>query len=219
MSRGVFITFEGGEGVGKTTLINGIKSHFEAQNREIIFTREPGGSPLAEALRNLLLTGENEAHHGMSVETEALIICAARSDHVDNVILPALKRGALVFCDRFSDSTRAYQGDRISHDSIERMISVATKGLSPDMTFLLDGDPLVFEKRRRERKGVSDRFERRDIRFHVDVRERFLAIAALEPERFAIIDAEATPETILYGALDILKERLGLEPSMDKVTD
>lgn len=211
MTKGLFITLEGGEGVGKTTLIQSIKRHFANHPREIIFSREPGGSTRAESLRQVILT-ETDTRPDMSVQTEALIICAARSDHVDNVILPALSRGAVVFCDRFADSTRAYQGETIDSDDLETLIRVATKGLSPDLTLLLDGDPLVFEKRRRTRNGANDRFELRDLRFHVDVRERFLAIAAREPERFAIINAENTPNQVFDCTLNALQKRLNLQP-------
>lgn len=213
MDRGLFITFEGGEGVGKTTLINALKDIFLTPGAPVIFTREPGGSERAESLRAILLH-ENDAHTEMSIETETLIVCAARSDHVDMTIKPALERGITVFCDRFADSTRAYQGGDVDEDLIEASIALATKGLEPDLTILLDGDPRVLQERRKKRDGATDRFEVRGIPFHEDVREAFLGLAALYPGRFAVIDAEQAVEIVLQKTLDTLKTRLNLVPDV-----
>ncbi len=208
MGNGKFISIEGGEGVGKTTLINALKSLAERDDREILFTREPGGTPRAEELRNILLN-TNASEDAMSVATEALVINAARSDHVDNFIRPALKRGALVVCDRYADSTRAYQGGKLDDALLESVIRLATGGLEPDLTILLDGDPAVLVSRRVARGDVSDRFEQRDIEFHNGVREAFLKTQERFPERIQIVDATDTQENVLTSVLSLMQERLG----------
>lgn len=209
MMRGCFVTFEGGEGVGKTTLINALKAKAEAVPREFVFTREPGGSRRAEALREVLL-GHSDANDPMSAETEALIICAARSDHVDATIRPALSRGAVVMCDRFSDSTRAYQGQRADASLIEASILLATKGLEPDLTILLDGDPEKLLQRRADRAGPNDRFELKDLSFHRDVRQAFLKTAETFQHRFEVLNAEEDTKTIQKKTVDILNRRFDL---------
>lgn len=219
MTRGVFITLEGGEGVGKTTLLDGLKRVLAREEREIIFTREPGGTPGAEALRQVLLDHVT-ASVPMSAETEALIICTARSLHVDELILPALSRGAIIICDRFSDSTRAYQGNKIEADQLESLISLATKGLEPDLTLLLDADPEILSARRRDRRGDQDRFEIRDQRFHTNVRQRFLDGAKNAPHRIVIVNAELQPQHVLQKCLETLNDRFSLMLNMpDPATD
>lgn len=209
MTQGVFITLEGGEGVGKTTLLEGLKRVLAQEKREVIFTREPGGTPRAEALRKVLLD-QVTASDPMSAETEALIICAARSIHVDELILPARSRGAMIVCDRFSDSTRAYQGNRLDDEQLETLINFATKGLEPDLTILLDGEPAILSERRKSRQGNQDRFEIRDHRFHENVRQRFLDLVERAPHRIVIVNAEKPPEHVLQTCVEMLNNRFGL---------
>lgn len=207
--RGFFLTLEGGEGVGKTTLIRSLQTLATGSQADVVFTREPGGSLRAEALRKVLLSLDTE-DPPMDPETEALIICAARSDHVRSVIRPSLARGALVVCDRFSDSTRAYQRLAFPQAQLEALIEFATAGLEPDLTILLDGDPGQFLERRKERSAGTDRFEARDLSFHQGVRDAFLRIAASNPHRFCIIDASGSPEEVLRNALDALEHKSGI---------
>jgi dTMP kinase len=215
--RGFFLTLEGGEGVGKTTLMRSLQTLAADSHVDAVFTREPGGSPRAEALRKVLLSLDAE-DQPMSPETEALIICAARSDHVRTLIRPALARGTLVVCDRFSDSTRAYQRDAFPQAQLEALIDFATAGLEPDLTILLDGNPDQLLERRKQRSAETDRFEARDLCFHQGVRDAFLKIAGSNPHRFCIIDAAGSPEQVLRDVLDALEQksgiRLGAQPGL-----
>ena len=207
MTVGRFLTLEGGEGVGKTTLLEGLRTHFSDSKITVIFTREPGGSPRAELLRTVLLSETNAPQQPMSVATEALIISAARSDHVDNTIMPALDRGDWVICDRFTDSTLAYQGGAVSAEYLNALNHIATKGLRPDLTILLDGDPAVLHARRVARGAASDRFEARELDFHKTVRDRFLEIARLHPDRVVVVNAIQPPEQVLLDVVQCM-ERL-----------
>jgi dTMP kinase len=184
--RGVFITFEGGDGVGKTTQSALLLEYFQAAGLSAVATREPGGSPVGDDLRALLL---NPASN-MSPRTEALLYLAARAEHAAGVILPALTAGAHVICDRFSDSTCVYQGVGRGLDAGElaRLDSWAAVGLSPDVTFLFDAPPELLLERRRERGG-RDRMEKEGLDFQRTVRAGFLALARKYPERILIIDA------------------------------
>ncbi len=209
MSPGKFVTFEGGEGVGKTTLISHLKNAAAISDLSVHFTREPGGSPRAEALRNVLLSAA-DAIAPMCTETEALIICAARSDHVDQNIRPRLDAGGHVFCDRYSDSTRAYQGGLIANDKLESLLSLAERGTVPDLTFLLDASPEQMLQRREKREQSRDRFEARDLDFHTKVRERFLSIAEQNGDRIIVVDADQPENDVLRIVLEALEERLGI---------
>lgn len=186
-TRGVFITFEGGEGAGKSTQIRRLAAALEAQGRKVIVTREPGGTPLAEAIRGLIL-GPGASGDAL---TQALLFAAARREHIRVLIEPALAAGAIVLCDRFADSTRAYQGGRLPAPALDATISLATGDLAPDLTLLLDLSPETGLARARGRGGDADTFERADLAFHADVRARFLALAKAEPGRIAVIDAGA----------------------------
>ena len=212
MSPGLFITIEGGEGVGKTTLISGLRHYFSDTGVPVLFTREPGGSARAEALRNVLLS-EFDAENDMTVETEALIISAARSDHVAHTVLPALKEGRHVVCDRFADSTRAYQGHAIDSQKLETIIEFSTHGLRPDITLLLDGDPEKLLTRRVARDGTKDRFEVRGLAFHDAVRKRFLKVADQFPSRISIINAEESPSEVLKSAIAFIEKKLAMHKS------
>lgn len=212
--RGVFITFEGGEGAGKSTQIARLAATLRAESRrEVVTTREPGGTPQAERYREALLRGVAKPFGPFA---EALIFAAARIDHVDGLIRPALARGAIVLCDRFADSTRAYQGAAGGLDpaliaSLER---VTLGSLRPDLTLILDLPAqagLARARRRGERRGegrgegeAPDRFEAEALSFHERLRSAFLAIAAAEPERCRVIDAEPGPDAVeaaIRGAL------------------
>ena len=186
-TRGVFITFEGGEGAGKSTQIRRLAAALEAQGRKVIVTREPGGTPLAEAIRGLIL-GPGASGDAL---TQALLFAAARREHIRVLIEPALAAGTIVLCDRFADSTRAYQGGRLPAPALDATISLATGDLAPDLTLLLDLSPETGLVRARGRGGDADTFERADLAFHADVRARFLALAKAEPGRIAVIDAGA----------------------------
>ena len=196
---GKFITFEGPEGAGKSTQLKMCAELLRSRGFEVVTTREPGGTPLAEELRTILKT-----HNGSEVlhsETELLLMEAARSQHVYEVILPALERGAVVLCDRFYDSTTAYQGAARSIDCqlIAQLNLFAAAYRKPDLTLLMDlpvESGFARAGRRQETAGVYDRFEAENINFHTRVREGFLAIAQAEPQRVRVINAEGTPQEV-----------------------
>lgn len=197
MRRGVFITFEGGEGAGKSTQIERLAATIRAGGRDVVVTREPGGSPGAEAVRHVLLSGAAEP---LGAEMEALLFSAARSDHVEQLIRPAVARGAVVLCDRFLDSSRVYQGVTGDLDpgfmrAVER---VAINGMMPDRTIILDIDPAEGLRRATVRRGAeaADRFEKETLDIHRRRREAFLAIAGQEPHRCVVIDAAQTQQAV-----------------------
>ncbi len=197
MTRGFFITFEGGEGAGKSTQIRRLAEKLRAKGYKIVVTREPGGSPGAEAVRHVLLSGAAEP---FGPEMEALLFAAARSDHVEQVIRPAIQSGKIVLCDRFLDSSRVYQGGTGSLDAtymaeIER---IAINGMMPDMTLIMDIDPAEGLKRAAARRGAgeADRFEKEDLAIHQRRRQAFLAIAEQEPDRCIVIDASADVDAV-----------------------
>ena len=190
MAKGFFITFEGGEGAGKSTQIARLADRLRQKGHVVLVTREPGGSPGAEAVRHVLLSGAAEP---FGPAMEAILFAAARSDHVEQRIRPAVERGEIVLCDRFLDSTRVYQGvtGELDREFVEALEAVAINGMMPDMTLVLDLDPELGLKRALERRGeaVADRFEKEDLAVHQRRREAYLAIAAAEPERCIVIDA------------------------------
>ena len=198
LARGFFITFEGGEGAGKSTQIDRLAQKLRAKKYDALLTREPGGSPGAEAVRHVLLSGAAEP---FGPKMEALLFAAARSDHVEQVIRPAVQRGAIVLCDRFLDSSRVYQGvtgglDPAFMASVER---VAVNGMMPDMTLVLDIDPAEGLRRATARRAEGDgpdRFEKETLAIHRRRREAFLAIAAAEPGRCIVIDASRDPDEV-----------------------
>lgn len=208
-ARGLFITLEGGEGVGKSTLAKGLAAHFRAQGREVALTREPGGTPLAERLRDVILSGEAKAAGPFA---EALLFSAARIDHIDRVIRPALNAGQVVICDRFADSTRAYQGalGRMDRGLVAALEKVTLNGLRPDITLVLDLPAEEGLARAQARRGAegSDRFEAERIGFHRRLRQAFLDIAAAEPERCVVIDAGQPPDEVLAMALSAIAAHL-----------
>jgi dTMP kinase len=193
VAQGRFITFEGGEGAGKSTQLKRLAARLQAPppqggGREVVATREPGGSPGAEAIRELVLKGNADR---WSPVTETLLMYAARRDHVERVIRPALGRGAWVVCDRFADSTRAYQGAAGGTDPalIAALETYILEGTRPDLTLIFDLPVEVGLERAHVRAGSEMRFESKGLAFHERLREGFLAIARAEPERCAVIDA------------------------------
>lgn len=194
--RGVFLTIEGGEGGGKSTQIGLLCTALRRAGKTVLATREPGGSEGAEAIRDLLVRGATERWDAMS---EALLLFAARRDHVNRLILPALEAGTWVVCDRFGDSTMAYQGyaHGLGRAAVESLAGIAISGFSPDMTFILDLPvELGLSRTRRREANGEDRFERMDIGFHQRLRAGFLDIAQREPARCRVIDAAAPVEAV-----------------------
>lgn len=192
--RGCFITVEGTEGVGKSTNIEFLCSLLQERGIEIVLTREPGGTPLAEELRNLLLQPRDE---NVSEDAELLLMFAARAQHIENVIKPALERGAWVISDRFTDATFAYQGGGrgVNQDSITLLESLVQKGLQPDMTLLLDLD-VETGLARASARSAPDRFEQEKVAFFEKVRAAYLKRAANDPLRFAVIDASVELDAV-----------------------
>ncbi|AWC24036.1 Thymidylate kinase [Aminobacter sp. MSH1] len=203
MARGFFITFEGGEGAGKSTQIERLATKLRDKRYDIIVTREPGGSPGAEAVRHVLLSGAAEP---FGPEMEALLFAAARSDHVEQVIRPAVERGAIVLCDRFLDSSRVYQGvtGNLDPDFMMAVERVAINGMMPDMTLILDLDPVEGLRRATARRGqdVADRFEKETVDIHQRRRNAYLAIAENEPDRCVVIDAAKDQEEVEHAITD-----------------
>ncbi len=195
-----FITIEGGEGTGKSTLISGLAEALSTQGIEVIQTREPGGSAGAEDIRALLVSGDAERWDAM---TELLLVNAARRDHVERVIRPALAQGATVLCDRYIDSTRAYQGMRGAPRSLINSIHEQAIGVDPSITLILDAPPEQGLARAAERGGDA-RFESMGLAYHTKLREAFVGIAEAEPERCSIIDSTQSKEAVLASALAIL---------------
>jgi dTMP kinase len=207
--RGRFITFEGGEGSGKSTQIKTLAERLDAIKLRAIVTREPGGSPGAEIIRHLVLSGMGKL---LGPDAETLLFAAARDDHVRTVIRPALGQGIWVLCDRFSDSTRAYQGrlGQVSAEFLNAMERVTIGDLKPDLTFILDVPVEIGLQRAAARRGsgAPDRFEAEDVRFHRQLREAYRQIAAGEPKRCVLIDASADPGTVAAMIWAALRERL-----------
>lgn len=191
---GRFITLEGGEGVGKTTNIAFIQSLLEGNNISVLLTREPGGTALAERLRELLLDKEQEA---IAEQAELLMMFAARAQHIKHVIKPALAQGIWVLCDRFTDATYAYQGGgrNMSYSSISWLESFVQGDLRPDLTLLLDA-PIQIGMNRAGQRGALDRFELEKMTFFEQVRQAYLSIAEQQPERVKIIDATTCLENV-----------------------
>jgi dTMP kinase len=209
VTRGRFITFEGGEGAGKSTQAPRLAARLKSQGREVVITREPGGSPGAEAIRDLVLRG---AADKWSAVTETLLMYAARRDHIERVIGPALARGAWVVCDRFADSTRAYQGAAGGADLalISALEIHVLEAVRPDLTVVFDLPADVGLERAHARAGAEMRFESKGLAFHERLRESFRAIAAAEPERCALIDATRPIETVEAAVWAAVSERLAV---------
>ncbi len=211
VTRGRFITFEGGEGAGKSTQLRRLAQRLSERGGEVVVTREPGGSPGAEAIRALLVTGPVER---WSPITEALLMYAARRDHIERVIAPALERGASVVCDRFFDSTRAYQGagGAAPADLIAALERDVVGELIPDLTLILDLPVEVGLQRAAQRGEGEARFEAKGLAFHTRLRQGFLLIAADEPARCVVIDADASPDEVEARIWKVVKAQLEAAP-------
>jgi dTMP kinase len=207
--RGKFITFEGGEGTGKSTQAAMLALRLEALGLGVLLTREPGGSPGAEIIRHVLLSG---AAKPLGPDAEAMLFAAAREDHVRCAIEPALASGKWVVCDRFADSTRVYQGTLGAVDLrlIKGLERVSIGDLGPDLTLILDTPVEVTMERIALRRGdaKADRFEAEGVQFHQKLREAFLAVAADEPRRCVVIDTNAPRKTVAKLIWDTVQSRL-----------
>jgi dTMP kinase len=209
VSRGKFITLEGGEGAGKSTQCARLAARLEAAGVTVVQTREPGGTEAAERIRALLIDGPDDRWDAAG---EALLHSAARRSHLVDLVWPALADGAWVVCDRFADSTMAYQGYAmgLGRDAVETLTHITTAGFAPDLTILLDLAPEDGLQRAGERAGAADRYERRGLDFHRTLRDAFLDIAGRAAERFAIIDATDTEEVISDAIFGAVGDRLGV---------
>lgn len=208
-TRGRFISFEGGEGAGKSTQIRLLADRLDAEGKRVIVTREPGGSPGAEIIRHVVLSGMGKL---LGPEAETLLFAAARDDHVHAVIAPALEQGIWVLCDRFSDSTRAYQGrlGQVSPQLLNAMERVTIGRLKPDLTVILDVPVEIGMTRALARRGggAPDRFEAEGVAFHQGLRDAFRQIAAAEPQRCALIDANEDAAGVAGNVWHAVTQRL-----------
>jgi dTMP kinase len=206
-SRGLFITVEGGEGVGKSTNIDVIKSYLDSHKIPYILTREPGGTLIAEKIRELLLDSQEE---DFDPTCELLLVFAARAQHLNQLIRPTLESGTWVLCDRFTDATYAYQGAgrQLDKNLIASLEQLVQKDLRPDLTVILDLDPEIGLQRARER-GELDRIEQEAMEFFRSVRECYLQIASNDPQRCVIVDASASVEEVSQQLRALLEARLG----------
>ena len=199
----MFISFEGTEGVGKTTLIRKIHQYFEQQGKEVVLTREPGGTPLAEQIRSLLLAVNHEEQ--MSHDTELLLIYAARAQHLQQVILPALAAGKIVLSDRFTDASFAYQcaGRGLSQEKLQ-LLNQTFVAKMPNITFWLDA-PIELGMTRARERGALDRFEQEKLSFFAKVRAGYETLWQAEPERIKRLDATQNADVVFEDALQYLK--------------
>jgi dTMP kinase len=208
--RGKLITFEGGEGVGKSTQAKRLAARLKTLAIDVVLTREPGGSTGAEIIRHVILSG---AAKPLGSELEAVLFAAARADHLDQLIRPALERGAWVICDRFIDSTRVYQGalGKIDPRLLRGLERVTVGDAVPDLTLILDIAPEIGLQRARERGAGADadRFEIEGPRFHQELRAAYREIAAREPIRCVLINADAGEDTVAEEVWDAVRRRLG----------
>lgn len=213
-ARGLFITCEGGEGSGKTTLIQRLAENLKARGHEVVVTREPGGVPLGDRIRQLLLKKDEGAAIGS--KAELLLFLAARSQHIDELIKPSLDAGKIVLCDRFNDSTVAYQGYArgLGMDAVQRLCNYVCNGIEPDLTLFLDVDPAEgLQRSQRLDKDTSaagqlDRMEAEKIEFHQRVRQGMRRLVAQFPERMRAIDAHQPADTVFNQAIEFLEPLL-----------
>jgi dTMP kinase len=205
----MFITFEGSEGTGKSTQIPLLAEFLRQAGYDVLVTREPGGSPIGEQIRSVIMDLHNTA---MRPRTEILLLQASRAQHVEQVIRPHLEEGGLVLCDRFGDSTLAYQGygyRQFDLDTLRSLINFATGSLAPDLTILLDMD-VEGGLRRRERKGDVNRLDTYDLEFYQCVRQGYLEMASQEPQRWVVIDAMQSADQVQERIQRVVMERLQL---------
>ena len=204
MEKGMFITFEGGEGCGKSTQLTLTAKYLREKGYKVKETREPGGTPTAEKIRELIL---HPIEGKLSIEAELLLFMSARAEHVNTVIRPSIENGYIVLCDRFSDSTYAYQGvnGKIPYKTMEKLNHFATNGLTPNLTFFLDGDPKALLERRNAR-GTKDRFEAKDLAFHEAVKKEFDKLTTMFPARIVKINALQDVYKVQHDICKILTE-------------
>jgi dTMP kinase len=216
-SAGRFLAFEGGEGTGKTTQLSMLAADLTKRGFEVVTTYEPGGTPVGARLRELLLDPATEVNG----QTEALLYAADRAEHVGHVVRPAMKRGAIVLTDRYIDSSIAYQGygRGLDVDAVKRTSRWATGGLIPDLTLLLDLDPQEGLRRARGRSGQTDRLESETLDFHVRVRQGFLTLARAEPQRYAVIAADETPDLVAERVREAVDNLLATGSAMGTLGD
>lgn len=211
--RGKFITFEGGEGTGKSTQAAALAKELQSLGISVLQTREPGGSPGAEIIRHVLLSG---AAKPLGPEAEAMLFAAARDDHIKCTIAPALAEGKWVICDRFADSTRVYQGilGRVDHRFINALERVSVGGLLPDLTLVLDVPAETGLKRAAGRRGAKqpDRFEAEQLEFHQKLRAAYQELAKREPRRCVIIDARAAKKVVAKRIWYTVCKKFDLQP-------
>lgn len=202
-----FITLEGGEGAGKSTLLDKLASWLSQEGYDVVKTREPGGTELAEQLRRWLL---DPAYGTINLRSELLLLLAGRADHIDRVIAPALAAGKVVLCDRFNDSTIAYQGGGRGLDSalLEKFCQFSCKDTLPSLTLLLDIDPAVGLRRTKQRASTGDKIEKELLPFHEAIRQTFLELAACNPRRIALLDATLPPDALLAAAQLVVERHL-----------
>jgi dTMP kinase len=207
--RGIFLVFEGPEGSGKSTQARKLADRFRACGYDVVLTREPGGTPIGEQIRKIVL---GEANCAMLAETEALLYSAARAQHVREVIQPALEQGKVVISDRYADSTLAYQGGGrgLPMDQLLAVQTLATGGLWPDLRLLLDLPVEIGLARRLMAEGEVNRLDRTEVAFHQRVRRAYLELALANPEGWAIIDAEQEPERVAVLVVEAVTARLGV---------
>lgn len=208
MNKGFFISLEGGEGAGKSTQNRRIVEWLAKQGKSVLETREPGGTPVSEQIRKVLLDTRNA---GLNATAELLMMFAARSQLVEEVILPALSDGKVIVCDRFADASYAYQGGgrQLGGEAVEIVEKLVLKGLQPDLTLLFDV-PVEQGMKRVAARGEADRFEVESVRFFERVRNAYLERAAAHPQRFRIIDASQDEEAVWHQVETILLETPGL---------
>jgi dTMP kinase len=221
--QGLFVTFEGGEGTGKSTQIRLLADRLRRRGVDVLVTREPGGSPGAEAVRHVVLSGAAEEY---GTRMEAVLFAAARNDHVEEIIRPALATGAVVLCDRYMDSSRVYQGitGNLEPAFVQNLERVAINGLVPDCTIILDVPATEGIRRARQRTNAvgvpaePDRFEKEELDTHEKRREAFLDIAEADPLRCRVVDASESPEAIAEKVLAIIEPLLPIASSRPKET-
>ena len=209
-TRGRFITFEGGEGTGKSTQSKRLAAALEARGLDVVLTREPGGSPAAETIRGLLLSGRAKP---LGVLGEAYLFAAARIDHVAELIEPALGRGAFVVCDRFADSSRVYQGTAggLPADVVDGLVDAAIGSTSPDLTIVIDVPVSVGLARVGHRSEGADRFESDAVAVHEARRRGILALADRFPERCVVVDGSREKDAVSAEILELVTKRFGLD--------
>ena len=206
LKRGFFLSFEGIEGCGKTTQLRGLARRLRALGYLVVETREPGGGPISEQIRTILL---DPSHRGMDARCELLLYLASRAQHLADTVRPALEKGAVVLCDRFTDATMAYQGygRGLGPDTVARLNRFATTGLAPDLAILLDV-PVAVGLNRKRRVGGLDRLDREHVPFHEAVRRGYLRIARQNPRRVQVVDGTTSADDVARAIDRIVQTRL-----------